>query len=128
MAAAEEQLKSEEDRKRGGGALGSDAKRQRVTADAGTARKELLGKFEPAEAFEGARPGFAFKLGIKGLGYYEDSSIKDIEARSAAAAAAERKALAQERKAAEVNPEEIELDMDDDEDDDDDAPAPAPSA
>lgn len=128
MAAAEEQLKSEEDRKRGGGALGSDAKRQRVTADAGTARKELLGKFEPSEVFEGARPGFAFKLGIKGLGYYEDSSLKDIEARSAAAAAAERKALAQERKAAETNPEEIELDMDDDDEDDDDAPAPAPSA
>eukprot|EP00930_Biecheleria_cincta_P082485 TRINITY_DN7220_c0_g2_i1.p1 TRINITY_DN7220_c0_g2~~TRINITY_DN7220_c0_g2_i1.p1 ORF type:complete len:957 (-),score=230.22 TRINITY_DN7220_c0_g2_i1:93-2963(-) len=128
MAAAEEQLKSEEDRKRSGGALGSDAKRQRVTADAGTARKELLGKFEPCEAFEGVRPGFAFKLGIKGLGYYEDASLKDIEARSAAAAAAERKALAQERKAAEANPEEIELDMDDDEEDDDDAPAPAPSA
>lgn len=130
MAAAEEALKSEEDRKRSGGALGSDAKRQRVTADAGTARKELLGKFEPFEEFEGARPGFVFKLGVKGLGYYEDSSLKEIEARSAAAAAAERKALAQERKeaAAEANPEEIELDMDDDDDEDDDAPALAPSA
>merc|ERR1719444_703533 len=43
MAAAEEQLKSEEERKRAGGAMGNDSKRQRSTADAGTARKELLG-------------------------------------------------------------------------------------
>lgn len=117
MAAAEEQMKTEEDRKRQGGALGPDAKRQRVTADAQTARKELLGKFEPAETWEGIRDGFIFKLGIKGLGYYEDSSLQQIEARSAAAAAAERKALAAEQRAQEANPEEIELDMDDDEDD-----------
>jgi len=123
MAAAEEQLKSEEDRKRQGGALGSDAKRARVTADAGTARKELLGRFEPADGWEGVRAGFIFKLGIKGLGYYEDSSIKEIEARSAAAAAAERKALQAERNTAEANPEEIELDMDEDEDEEEAAPS-----
>ena len=35
-----------------GGALGPDSKRQRVTADAETARKELLGKFEPTDTFE----------------------------------------------------------------------------
>ncbi|CAK9093467.1 Hypothetical protein SCF082_LOCUS43970 [Durusdinium trenchii] len=46
-----------------------------------------------------------------------DSSLQQIEARSAAAAAAERKALAAEQRAQEANPEEIELDMDDDEDD-----------
>ncbi len=39
-----------------GGALGPDSKRQRVTADAETARKELLGKFEPTDTFE-AIPG-----------------------------------------------------------------------
>lgn len=126
MAAAEEEMKTEEERKRKGGALGIDAKRQRVTADAETARKELLGNFEPAEGFEGPRDGFIFKLGIKGLGYYEDSSLREIEARSAAAAAAERKALAAERKATEANPEEIELDLDDDEDEDA-APEAAPS-
>eukprot|EP00440_Ansanella_granifera_P025146 gb/GFBE01027317.1/.p1 GENE.gb/GFBE01027317.1/~~gb/GFBE01027317.1/.p1 ORF type:complete len:948 (+),score=285.40 gb/GFBE01027317.1/:1-2844(+) len=124
MAEAESQMKSEEERKRKGGALGTEgAKRQRVTADATTARKELLGKFEPADGFEGPRQGFVFKVGIKGLGYYEDTSLQQIEARSAAAAAAERKALAAERKAAEVNPEEIELDMDDDEEDEDAGPS-----
>ncbi|CAE7350351.1 Xab2 [Symbiodinium natans] len=76
----------------------------------------------------GARDGFMFKLGIKGLGYYEDSSLREIEARSAAAAAAERKALAAERKAAETNPEEIELDLDDDEDEGPAAEASGPAA
>lgn len=126
MAAAEEQMRSEEDKKRKGGALGPDSKRQRVTADAETARKELLGKFEPTDTFEGVRDGFIFKLGIKGLGYYEDSSLREIEARSAAAAAAERKALAAEKAAVETNPEEIELDMD--EDDEDEGAPSAPSA
>lgn len=33
--------------------------------------------FQPAEAFEGARPGYAFKLGQVGLGYYLDCPIHD---------------------------------------------------
>jgi len=117
MAAAEEQLKSEEDRKRGPGAPGGDAKRQRVTADAGTARKELMGRFEPADAFAGARPGMIFKLGVKGLGYYEDASVAEMEARSRAEAEKQRAAAAAERGEAPKNDEEIELDLDDDDED-----------
>merc|ERR1712151_607599 len=58
MQAAEQALKAAEERKRSGGALGGDAKRQRTTADAVTARKELLSQFQPADTFEGARNGF----------------------------------------------------------------------
>ncbi|CAE8601810.1 unnamed protein product, partial [Polarella glacialis] len=96
-----------------------------VTADALTARKELLGNYEPADGFEGARKGFVFKLGVRGLGYYEDASAAELEARSRAAADAERKAAQAERKAAAANPEEIELDMDDDEEDEEEAAPPS---
>jgi len=125
MQAAEEKLIAEEDLKRGGGALGGDAKRQRVTADAGTARKELMGRFEPADAFAGARAGMMFKLGVKGLGYYEDSSVAEMEARSRAEAQREREAVARDRHSAPANPEEIELDLDDDDDEDEAASSSA---
>lgn len=116
MQAAEAKLRSEEERKRGGGAQGGDAKRQRVTSDAGTARKELMGQFEPTETFSGPRKGYVFKLGVKGLGYYEDASVAEMEARSQREAEQERQALQEERaQAKESNPEEIELDMDLDE-------------
>uniref|UniRef100_A0A7S1RQK7 Pre-mRNA-splicing factor Syf1/CRNKL1-like C-terminal HAT-repeats domain-containing protein n=1 Tax=Alexandrium catenella TaxID=2925 RepID=A0A7S1RQK7_ALECA len=128
MQAAEQALRSEEDRKRAGGALGGEAKRQRTTADAVTARRELLSGFEPAEAFQGARRGSVFKLGVKGLGYYEDASIADLENRSAVAAEQERRSAAVARKSAAANPEEIELDMDLDEDEDEGAGAGAGSS
>mmetsp|Transcript_50121 Transcript_50121/g.145340 ORF Transcript_50121/g.145340 Transcript_50121/m.145340 type:complete len:976 (-) Transcript_50121:41-2968(-) len=122
MQAAERALRSEEDRKRqAGGALGGEAKRQRVTSDAVTARKELLAAFHPSEGFRGPREGFSFKLGVKGLGYYEDSSIAELESRSAAEAQKEKSMAAAGRKSAEANPEEIELDMDLDEDEDEEA-------
>lgn len=35
--------------------------------------EEELPPFEPATAFAGRRPGYAFKLGEQGLGYYRDS-------------------------------------------------------
>lgn len=44
-------------------------------------------KFEPAGAFAGRRAGWAFKLGPKGLGYYEDQGCKAAAAAAAAAAA-----------------------------------------
>jgi len=123
-------LKEEEDKKRAGGAYGNEgAKRARTTADATTARKELLSDYHPTEGFTGARPGFVFKLGVKGLGYYEDKSLYELEARIRDAAEEEKKAERAERlKAAttEANPEEIELDMDLDEDDD--APEAPPQA
>mmetsp|Transcript_37540 Transcript_37540/g.86680 ORF Transcript_37540/g.86680 Transcript_37540/m.86680 type:complete len:885 (+) Transcript_37540:71-2725(+) len=124
MAAAEEALQGEESRKRAGGAAGGDAKRQRGTADAGTARKELLGAFEPSAGFQGRRPGFVFKLGLHGLGYYEDASLAQLEQKAAARAEAQRRAaVAAQNDAAEKNPEEIELDLDDD-----DAASQAPPA
>merc|ERR1712183_1192281 len=91
MQAGERALKSDEDRKKqASSALGGDAKRQRATADATTARKELIAGFEPAERFTGVRSGYVFKLGVKGLGYYEDASLAELEMRSAAAARRER--------------------------------------
>jgi hypothetical protein len=123
MQAAEQQLKEAEERKRAGGAMGTEpaAKRQR-TADAVTARKELLSEFQPTERFLGARKGMIFKLGVKGLGYYEDSSIQELEARARRAAQEEREVVAEERRAAAPNPEEIDLQLDDD---DEDEPEPA---
>lgn len=128
MQAAEAALKSEEDKKRQGGALGGDVKRARGsgTADAVVARKELLAIFEPCSTFQGKRPGFIFKMGVKGLGYYEDQSVATLEARAAQAAEEERQAAKLARRAAEANPEEIELEMDFD--DDDDGGRAAPSA
>mmetsp|Transcript_12309 Transcript_12309/g.23159 ORF Transcript_12309/g.23159 Transcript_12309/m.23159 type:complete len:957 (+) Transcript_12309:155-3025(+) len=127
MQAAEAALKSDEDRKRGLGGPGGDAKRARVTADAVTARKELLAGFEPSDFFQGARPGHVFKLGVKGLGYYEDASLDELERRIKTAAEEERRASAAAEKPAEANPEEIELDIDLD-DDDDEAPPAKPAA
>lgn len=130
MAAAENALKSDQERKRAASQADGSAKRARTTIDAGTARKELISEFQPCDAFAGARRGFVFKMGVKGLGYYEDSSLEAMEARIRQQADEERraeKAAALERRqaAAEANPEEIELDMDDE---DDDAPTSAPAA
>merc|ERR1712113_1162560 len=38
--------------------------------DGTTGKREY---FEPASSFQGARPGFAFKMGPRGLGYYRDA-------------------------------------------------------
>lgn len=129
MQAAEQALKAAEERKRSGGAMGGDNKRQRTTADAVTARKELLSQFQPSEIFDGARKGFAFKLGIKGLGYYEDTTIADLEARSRENADRERREANEAREARKTtNTEEIELDLDLDDDDEADMGASASSA
>jgi len=126
MQAAEQKLKSEEERKRGGDALGGEAKRPRVTSDAGVARKELMGQFEPADTFQGFRRGYLFKLGVKGLGYYED----EPGAGGPAAAAAPASAAAAPRAAPQAaeNPEEIELNLDDEDDDADGGGAAASSS
>lgn len=104
-----------------------DAKRARVTSDPGTARKELLGSFQPSDLFQGARPGYVFKNGLKGLGYYEDANVHELEGRAREKAEEERRAAQAERRAAAAeNPEEIELDMD--LDDDEPAAPPPPVA
>lgn len=114
MKQAEEELQADKKRK-AGGAAGGDAKRMRAGGDANVARKELMGGFEPSDSFKGARPGFVFKLGVKGLGYYEDASSSELEARAARERERERQEAVAARQTAEANPEEIELDMDDDE-------------
>merc|ERR1712151_1404239 len=42
--------------------------------------KEEGGKdaFEPCSSFKGARPGYCFKMGVRGLGYYRDK-YQDIK-------------------------------------------------
>merc|ERR1712056_135608 len=40
-----------------------------VKEEDGGAKKE---QFEPAASFQGFRPGFVFKMGARGLGYYRD--------------------------------------------------------
>lgn len=115
MQAAEQALKGEDERKRHGGMIpGGDVKRQRTAGDPVVARKELLAGFQASEQFAGAREGYVFKLGVRGLGYYEDCSLAALEARSGAAAERERQAAAERGPPA--NPEEIELDMDLDDD------------
>ena len=39
--------------------------------------KEL--KFEPREEFAGKREGFVFRLGLMGVGYYEDRPLTEVE-------------------------------------------------
>merc|ERR1739848_70116 len=90
---------------------------------------ELLGGFHPSDSFRGFKEGFIFKYGLKGLGYYEDASVAELERKATAKADEERRAALAEHRAAETNPEEIELDMDlDDEEDALGAAAPAPAA
>merc|ERR1712224_1046579 len=90
-----------------------------------------MGAFEPSNTFQGARAGYIFKLGVKGLGYYEDATIHEMEARSRAEAEKERRAAIAELKGgaagAADNPEEIELDMDLDEEVGEEAAAPTPA-
>merc|ERR1719401_2043417 len=50
--------------------------------------KELMGQFEPADTFQGLRRGYLFKLGVKGLGYYEDEPGAGGPAAAAAPASA----------------------------------------
>merc|ERR1712232_543754 len=95
----------------------------------GTAKKELLSEFQASEVFQGFRQGFIFKLGLKGLGYYEDASVSELEAKAVRKAEDERRAALAERKAAaQSNPEELELDLDLDDDDEDGGAAPSASS
>merc|ERR1712151_806212 len=48
-----------------------------VKDEAGVAKREI---FEPASAFAGARPGWAFKMGSRGLGYYRDAKQEAVKA------------------------------------------------
>merc|ERR1719171_428825 len=111
MQQAEEELKAEEEKKRKlSGPNIYDLKRQRMTEDSNIASKETLGDFIVADRFTGAKEGYVFKMGSRGLGYYEDADLRTLKA----------KRMAEEKGTAipaGENPEEIDLDLDDDEDD-----------
>ena len=86
------------DHLRGGGRLGIDgellppvghADKAAAAAGAGVDEAETAppagassDNFSPAEAFAGARPGFVFKRGDAGLGYYRDTYHQEAHLRA----------------------------------------------
>lgn len=60
---------------------GSDSPRQPPTPGAASDAELEADGFVPADGFEGARPGYAFKLGEQGLGYYPDPCASTTGAR-----------------------------------------------
>jgi len=67
------------------------------------------GNFMPSASFAGARPGYVFRTGKSGVGYYLDPT----QAKSGGAARPRAPPATK-------NAEEIDLDLDDDDDDGDD--------
>ena len=65
---------------------------------AGAGQASGLMEFQPSPKFTGARPGFIFKLGSQGQGYYKDNgphaAVANARAEAAAAAEAARQAAA----------------------------------
>jgi ribosome biogenesis protein BMS1 len=59
----------------------------RSTPAAAAAAADAGDTFSPAAAFAGARPGFVFKKGPQGLGYYKDLNPKGLNPPAATAAA-----------------------------------------
>ena len=45
-------------------------------------KRELLAEFHAAKKWMGMRPGFAFKLGAQGLGYYEELTAEKLKVRA----------------------------------------------
>merc|ERR1719316_75308 len=126
MQQAESELAKEEDRKRKlSGAAAIIAKRQRMDGDPEITAKENLADFIVADKFTGAKPGYVFKSGARGLGYYEDQSLRVLKARRAAEdRATDAPAGANEEDididdedgggaAASSNPDEIDVTIDD---------------
>jgi hypothetical protein len=92
MALAESQVANDRKRK----AEVESGKKPRLGASA-VDKKEMLAEFMPSKTFSGARPGFVFKLGAQGLGYYKDLNERELDAAEAKAS---------------KNDEEIDLDLD----------------
>merc|ERR1719426_532210 len=92
MAAAESQVTADRKRK----AEVESGKKPRLGASA-VDKKEMLAEYMPSKTFTGARPGFVFKLGAQGVGYYKDLNEKELDAAEAKAS---------------KNDEEIDLDLD----------------
>jgi pre-mRNA-splicing factor SYF1 len=91
MALAESQVNADRKRK----AEVESGKKPRLGASA-VDKKEMLAEYMPSKTFTGARPGFVFKLGAQGVGYYKDLNEKELDAAEAKAS---------------KNDEEIDLDL-----------------
>ena len=76
--------------------------RDAVLARLGTTEREAKANFAPCESFQGARLGYVFKLGVQGVGYYEDTN-RPVQSAATASAAKRRKVS---------NPEEIDIGLD----------------
>ena len=72
---------------------GYEAGERQCVQDPVVTCKELIGKFEASKTFKGPKRGYAFKQGMKGMGYYEDTSALEQEARSRVAAEAGNQAF-----------------------------------
>ena len=108
-------------------------KREELLEQLGTYQLEKDSFFEECERFTGYRPGYVFKLGIKGLGFYEDlrekrknelkmggistagQTVESKKRERSRSPSPDRKPSPKRVKTA-VKSEEIELDMDDDDD------------
>jgi len=66
----------------------------------GTTDREARANFEPCDSFQGSRLGYVYKLGVKGLGYYEDNE------------AYASKTQPKKARTNVVNPEEIDIGLD----------------
>ena len=58
---------------------GEDADEDKGAVNAGATVSDepaAPGRFEAAQRFQGSRPGMVFKLGHRGLGYYEDAALR----------------------------------------------------
>jgi len=73
----------------------------------GTTDREARSNFEPAESFQGSRIGYVFKMGVQGLGYYEDNEAYAKKPGKAAASG-----TAMKKGGILSNPEEIDIGMD----------------
>lgn len=88
VAAAEPSRAAGRGKKRGGRGGESGASEQAGAVADKVAGPGAATSFIPAKTFQGARLGFAFKKGTKGVGYYADDAQSPAQAAPSAAAAA----------------------------------------
>eukprot|EP00397_Hematodinium_sp_SG-2012_P009482 GEMP01009569.1.p1 GENE.GEMP01009569.1~~GEMP01009569.1.p1 ORF type:complete len:869 (+),score=177.26 GEMP01009569.1:122-2728(+) len=97
MAQAEQEMAQKSNAPGNDDSLEIDALLERL----GTNAKEAKASFEPSATFQGRRLGFVFKMGVQGVGYYEDNN------RPTSMGEPPRK-----KRALVSNPEEIDIGLD----------------
>jgi len=75
-----------------------DLERDKLLEKLGTYRREAEATFSAAESFQGNRIGFVYKMGVQGLGYYQDLNAPVISTKKPVVVA--------------NNPEEIDIGLD----------------